>query len=90
MGMIKRNGTISEDGSVFIVPKNIYRTFGLGDAVAAIAQPIARAIDSATGHRTNVAGCGGCKQRQAALNALVPDLGLSLKPRPENDKPPQR
>jgi hypothetical protein len=45
---------------------------GLGDAVALVAQPIARMIDAATGHRTNVAGCGGCKARQAALNKAVP------------------
>lgn len=50
------------------------KTFGLGDAVAVIAQPIARAIDAATGGRTNVAGCAGCEQRQAALNKIVPDL----------------
>ena len=43
---------------------------GLGDAVAMVAQPIARAIDSALG--TNVAGCGGCKARQAALNKVLP------------------
>jgi len=66
----------------------IRQGIGLGDAVAMVAQPIAGAIDALLG--TNVRGCGGCKQRQAALNALVPDLGLSLKPRPENDKPPQR
>jgi len=45
---------------------------GLGDAVALVAQPIARMIDAATGHRTNVASCGGCKARQAALNRVVP------------------
>ena len=43
---------------------------GLGDAVAVVAQPIARAIDRALG--TNVAGCGGCKARQAALNKVMP------------------
>lgn len=46
--------------------------FGLGDAVAAIAQPIARAIDSVAG--TNIQQCGGCKKRQEALNKLVPNL----------------
>ena len=49
-------------------------TMGAGDLVAKFAQPIARAIDAATGGRTNVAGCGGCKQRQAYLNSLVPDI----------------
>lgn len=43
---------------------------GLGDAVAVAAQPIARAIDRVAG--TNVAGCGGCKQRQETLNRWVP------------------
>ena len=43
---------------------------GLGDAVAVVAQPIARVIDAVLG--TNVAGCGGCKARQAALNKAMP------------------
>lgn len=43
---------------------------GLGDAVAVVAQPIARMIDSVLG--TNVQGCGGCKARQAALNKVLP------------------
>ena len=45
---------------------------GLGDMVASIAQPIARAIDSVAG--TNIQQCGGCKKRQEALNKLVPNL----------------
>jgi hypothetical protein len=48
------------------------RQFGLGDAVASIAQPIAKAIDSIAG--TNIEGCGGCQQRKEALNKLVPNL----------------
>ena len=43
---------------------------GLGDAVALVAQPIARVLDAVLG--TNVQGCGGCKARQAALNAAMP------------------
>jgi hypothetical protein len=43
---------------------------GLGDAVAVVAQPIARAIDAV--FKTNVQGCGGCKARQAALNKAIP------------------
>ena len=39
---------------------------GLGDRVAAVAQPIARAIDAVLG--THVAECGGCKRRREALN----------------------
>lgn len=45
---------------------------GLGDVVHAVAQPIARAIDLASGGRTQVAHCGGCAQRRAALNKAVP------------------
>ena len=48
------------------------RQFGLGDAVSAIAQPIAKAIDSVAG--TNIQQCGGCQQRKEALNKLVPNL----------------
>ena len=47
-------------------------TFGLGDAVAVVAQPIALAIDAIAG--TNIRNCGGCKQRQAMLNRAVPNL----------------
>lgn len=47
-------------------------SFGLGDAVASIAQPIAKAIDAVAG--TNVQNCGGCKKRQEALNKMVPNL----------------
>lgn len=54
---------------------NVYgkcELFGLGDAVAMVAQPIAKAIDAVAG--TNIQGCGGCKKRQEALNNLVPNL----------------
>lgn len=43
---------------------------GLGDAVAVVAQPIARTIDRVVG--THIEGCGGCKKRQEKLNKLVP------------------
>jgi hypothetical protein len=46
------------------------RARGAGDLVAAVAQPVARAIDRAFG--THVADCGGCKQRQEALNKAFP------------------
>ncbi len=49
-------------------PKNI----GLGDAVAMMAKPIAKAIDLVTG--TNLKSCGGCAKRQAALNRIIPNL----------------
>ena len=48
------------------------KQFGLGDLVASVAQPIARGIDAVAG--TKIAGCGGCAQRQAALNKLVPNI----------------
>lgn len=48
------------------------QSYGLGDAVAVVAQPIARVIDAMLG--TNIKGCGGCKKRQAALNKIVPKL----------------
>lgn len=41
---------------------------GLGDAVAVVAQPIARAVDAVLG--TDLENCGGCRRRRAALNAL--------------------
>lgn len=47
-------------------------SFGLGDAVALVAQPIAKAIDAVAG--TNIKQCGGCAKRREALNALVPKL----------------
>lgn len=42
--------------------------FKLGDCVAAIAQPIARAVDRTFG--TNLANCQPCKKRQARLNQI--------------------
>lgn len=52
-------------------------TFGLGDAVAAVAQPIAGAIDAVLG--TNVKGCGGCAGRKIVFNRIIPDLRHPLK-----------
>lgn len=45
---------------------------GLGDAVARVAQPIARALDAVLG--TKITGCGGCAERQRKLNELMPDI----------------
>ncbi len=39
----------------------------LGDAIASVAQPIARGIDAIA--RTNVAGCSGCKKMRDNLNS---------------------
>lgn len=41
---------------------------GLGDAVAAVAQPIARAIDRIAG--TDIQHCGGCQKRRNYLNRI--------------------
>lgn len=49
-------------------PKTALR--GMGDMVAIMAQPIARAIDKVAG--TNLKKCGRCKARQARLNDLMP------------------
>jgi hypothetical protein len=46
--------------------------FGLGDAVATVAEPIARFSDAVLG--TKLVGCSACAERRAALNALVPDV----------------
>lgn len=46
------------------------RLRGLGDAVAVVAQPIAKAIDRVAG--TDLANCKGCDGRQSALNQAVP------------------
>lgn len=48
------------------------KSFGLGDAVAALAQPIAAKIDALLG--TNIKNCGGCKKRRDALNKIVPKI----------------
>ena len=50
----------------------VEKPFGLGDAVAAVAQPVARMIDAAMG--TNLQACGGCAKRKEFLNSLVPRL----------------
>lgn len=53
-----------------------YKTFekvkfrGLGDAVAAVANPIAGAVDKVL--KTKIKGCGGCAKRQEMLNHLIP------------------
>lgn len=43
---------------------------GLGDVVAVVAQPIAKAIDRVAG--TKIQGCNSCQRRRAALNKAVP------------------
>lgn len=48
------------------------KPLGLGDAVALIAEPIARALDATTG--TRLVKCSKCAQRKAALNAVIPNI----------------
>jgi len=43
---------------------------GLGDVVAVVAQPIAKAIDRVAG--TKIQGCNSCQRRREALNKAVP------------------
>jgi len=52
------------------------RRFGLGDAVALIAQPTAKAIDKVAG--TRIQACGPCQNRKRALNNL---FSVSLPPK---------
>ena len=47
---------------------------GLGDMVAAIAQPVAKVIDAAIG--TDIAHCSECKNRRERLNQLGGKIGL--------------
>ena len=44
------------------------RKYGLGDVVAAVTQPIARAVDRIAG--TNLKGCQGCAKRRDRLNRI--------------------
>lgn len=60
------------------------RRLGLGDALAAVAEPIAGAIDAVAG--TRLKGCQPCRGRRARLNNLVPDLRHPLQG--QNEKPP--
>ena len=50
---------------------------GLGDAVAAVAQPIARAIDRIAG--TDIQHCSGCQRRQQKMNSILPFLPTTKK-----------
>ena len=51
---------------------------GLGDLVAAIAQPIARAIDNVAG--TDLQHCQACAQRKGWLNALTKSAAVAEPP----------
>jgi len=43
---------------------------GLGDVVAIVAQPVAKAIDAVAG--TKLSACGGCQKRRNKLNLKFP------------------
>lgn len=46
------------------------RVFGLGDVVAAVAEPIAKASDAV--FKTKLKGCSACRKRREMLNTLMP------------------
>jgi len=50
-------------------PPRPKRKVGLGDVVAAVAKPVATAIDKVAG--TNLKGCEGCKGRRERLNGWL-------------------
>lgn len=52
-------------------PNARWRRPRLGDIVAAVAQPVAKAIDRVA--HTNLANCAGCKRRQEWLNQVGSD-----------------
>lgn len=43
---------------------------GIGDVVAAVAQPVAKVLDAALG--TDIQNCSACGQRQERLNKAMP------------------
>ena len=45
---------------------------GMGDVVAALAQPVARGLDRVFG--THLEHCPGCRERQESLNRMLPFL----------------
>ena len=53
------------------LPRQDKKLRGAGDAVALVAKPVARALDSVFGTRL-VENCGGCGSRQDWLNKAIP------------------
>lgn len=69
------DGILTVDDLAFVEISGKYRQVaqpirGLGDVVAKVARPIAKAIDHVAG--TNLQNCGGCKSRQERLNQKFP------------------
>lgn len=65
--------------------KSRHKLTGLGDVVALVAKPFARAIDAAA--HSDLENCSGCAKRQEMLNRAVP-----FKPQspPAGAPPPRR
>lgn len=59
--------SVDQDSPVEVSTKT---SFGLGDMVAAIAEPIAKASDAV--FKTKLKGCGACRKRREMLNTLMP------------------
>ena len=57
-----------EHRKAFRLPPEAPGGIGLGDAVAVVARPIARASDALLG--TKLVGCTSCAERQARWNAV--------------------
>ncbi len=55
------------------LPRTLFKKkpLGLGDVVAAVAHPFAKAIDAIAG--TDLENCVGCERRRRRLNKAVPD-----------------
>ena len=70
VGQLVNGQIVVPDASGKAILDNCNRIHGLGDVVAIVAQPVARALDAVLG--TNLQNCGGCAKRQATLNAVVP------------------
>ena len=65
-------------------PRGKNKITGLGDVVALVAKPIARAIDSVAG--TDLEHCSGCAARQKLFNDKFPFLADAPPPAEEESK----
>jgi lauroyl/myristoyl acyltransferase len=65
---LPENLKVGEDGKLILPVSQKLR--GLGDVVAAVAQPIAKTIDFVA--KTNLQNCSSCKARQEKLNKIAP------------------
>lgn len=70
----------------YLQGKGPARSVRMGDAVAAVAAPVARVIDAVSamaGRPTRLATCGGCAARRRMLNALGGDDARAWPPADE-------